>query len=77
MNLNVQDAHRRSVRLDVRAPVSAASLHETWLHEVSARFCAAITLRVPVGFEDETGFHRSPPPAPENLLTVASPNPNF
>jgi hypothetical protein len=76
MNLKVQDAHRRGARLEIAAPVSAASLHEAWLHEVAARFCSAITLRVSVGFEDEAGFHCSPPP-PENLLMVSSSKQNF
>jgi hypothetical protein len=28
-----------------------------WLRRVAVKFCSAITMQVPVGFEDETGFH--------------------
>jgi hypothetical protein len=30
---------------------------ETWLHQVAAKIRHAISRQIPVGFEDETGFH--------------------
>jgi hypothetical protein len=34
--------------------------HDDWLHSATARFRAAITLQIPVGYQDETGFHYGP-----------------
>jgi hypothetical protein len=33
---------------------------DDWLHKAAARFRSAITLQIPVGYEDETGFHCVP-----------------
>lgn len=30
---------------------------ENWLHQVAGRIRLALNRRIPVGFEDETGFH--------------------
>lgn len=30
---------------------------ENWLHQVAGKIRLAISRRIPVGFEDETGFH--------------------
>ena len=34
-----------------------SSQHDDWLHKAAARFRLAMTLQVPVGYEDEAGFH--------------------
>jgi hypothetical protein len=36
---------------------SAEQNLENWLHQVAGRIRVALSRRVPVGFEDETGFH--------------------
>jgi hypothetical protein len=33
-----------------------------WLHQVAGRIRLAVSRRIPVGFEDETGFHPGVPP---------------
>jgi hypothetical protein len=30
---------------------------DAWLRQAAARFRSAITLQIPVGYQDETGFH--------------------
>jgi hypothetical protein len=40
---------------------TGSSQHDDWLRQVAARFRSAITLQIPVGYEDETGFHQVPP----------------
>jgi hypothetical protein len=37
-----------------------------WLHQVTGRIHLAINRRIPIGFEDETGFHFGVQPAGEN-----------
>ena len=39
---------------------------ENWLHQVAGKICFAISRRIPVGFEDETGFHLGVQPARED-----------
>jgi hypothetical protein len=36
---------------------------ESWLHQVAGKIRWAISRRIPVGFEDETGFHLGVQPA--------------
>ena len=36
---------------------------ENWLHQVAGKIRFAISRRIPVGFEDETGFHPGMQPA--------------
>ena len=36
---------------------SAEQNLENWLHQVAVRIRLAISRRIPVGFENETGFH--------------------
>jgi len=31
--------------------------HDDWLHKAAAQFRLAITLQIPVGYQDEAGFH--------------------
>ena len=38
---------------------------ENWLHQVAGKIRFAISRRIPVGFEDETGFHLGVQPARE------------
>jgi hypothetical protein len=35
--------------------------HQDWLHEATARFRSAITLQIPIGFQDRDGFHSGLP----------------
>ena len=37
-----------------------------WLRQVAGKICLAINRRIPVGFEDETGFHPGVQPACNN-----------
>ena len=36
---------------------TGTSRQDDWLHQAAARFRSAITLRIPVGYQDETGFN--------------------
>ena len=36
---------------------TGTSRQDNWLHEVAARFRSAITLQIPVGYQDATGFN--------------------
>jgi len=40
---------------------TGSSQHDDWLRKAAERFRSAITLRIPVGYQDETGFHHIPP----------------
>ena len=48
-----------TARLDrgITEPESAERNLENWLHHVAGKIRLAISRRIPVGFEDETGFH--------------------
>jgi hypothetical protein len=48
-----------TARLDRRCvePESGGRNLENWLHQVVGKLRFAISRRIPVGFEDETGFH--------------------
>jgi hypothetical protein len=46
-------------------PELAGKSLENWLHQVAGRICLAVSRRIPVGFEDETGFHPGVQPARE------------
>jgi hypothetical protein len=46
-------------------PELAGKSLENWLHQVAGRICLAVSRRIPVGFEDETGFHLGVQPARE------------
>ena len=40
---------------------TGSSHHDDWLHQAAARFRSAITLQIPVGYQDEAGFHCGQP----------------
>jgi hypothetical protein len=48
-----------SVRLDrgFAERESAERKLENWLHQIAGKIRVALNRRIPVGFEDETGFH--------------------
>ena len=39
---------------------TGTSQSDDWLHQAAAHFRSAITLQVPVGYQDEAGFHYGP-----------------
>jgi hypothetical protein len=45
----------------------AAEDHGDWLEQAAAQFRAAITLHIPEGYQDETGFHYGREPAAKNI----------
>jgi hypothetical protein len=47
-------------------PESAGRDLESWLHQFAGKIRFAINRRIPVGFEDETGFHPGVQPARED-----------
>jgi len=47
-------------------PAFAEKSLENWLHQVAGRICLAVSRRIPVGFEDETGFHLGVQPVRED-----------
>ena len=71
MNVDCETSDQRELRRSF-APLSVVA-HESQirLHQAAARFRSAITLQVPVGYEDEQGFHYG---APRRLVTVATPD---
>ncbi|HLZ55080.1 MAG TPA: hypothetical protein VKS19_11420 [Verrucomicrobiae bacterium] len=48
-----------TARLDrkLAEPVPAERHLENWLHQIAGRIRLAIRRQIPVGFEDDTGFH--------------------
>ena len=44
----------------------AGSDLENWLHQIAGKIRFAINRRIPVGFEDETGFHLGVQPVRED-----------
>ena len=56
------------VRLDrgFAGQESAGHSLENWLYQVAGKIGLAFYRRIPVGFEDEAGFHLSRPPVREN-----------
>ena len=40
---------------------TGTSQHDDWLRQAAERFRLAITLQIPVGYQDETGFHYGQP----------------
>jgi hypothetical protein len=81
MNIGCQISEESASRLATarldRAP--AAYDDADWLDRAATQFRLAMTLQIPVGFEDEAGFHYGVPtgaaenrrhaPNPENMLT--------
>lgn len=61
MNLKRQTSEGRNTGPVPALSTSTSSQHNDWLHEAAARFCSAITLQIPVGYEDEEGFHCGDP----------------
>jgi hypothetical protein len=49
-----------------RTSPDAANPPDDWLQRSTARFRAAITLQIPVGFQDEKGFHSGEPAVMRN-----------
>ena len=47
---------------------SAGQSLEDWLYQVAGKIGLALFRRIPVGFEDEAGFHLGVPPTRENQL---------
>lgn len=45
---------------------SAEQTLENWLYQVAGKIGLALYRRVPVGYEDEAGFHLGVPPVREN-----------
>lgn len=69
MNLKRQTSEGRRNGPAPMLTTSATGPHTDWLHEAAARFCSAITLQVPVGYEDEEGFHCGDPSMMETHQT--------
>jgi len=50
---------------------------DDWLCQTAARFRSAITLQIPVGYQDATGFHRGVPGRAASRLSANERNDAF
>lgn len=70
-NSEKRPASLRAARLD-REPEAQA--RADWLKRAAAKLCSVFTTQIPVGFEDETGFHSDVLWTQEQRLQTTDPN---